>query len=128
MKQHEFHKDELVTVWRRHTIAVNAESQEEAENLIREKGITNTLSDEFDYGGGIVEFLGTCNLPDTFEGVTVEENAGIPTIVIQTIDQRSIADNCENRHYLAETGQSNSLSKSSQPPANKPSNSSMSFG
>ncbi len=104
MTQYKFHQDELVAVWRRHTIGVSAETQEEAKNLIRENGIANTGAWEGDDCDGRIQLLEDGKFLDIQEHITVEQNAGIPTIVIQTPDGHAVADNCGNRHYLAESG------------------------
>ena len=104
MKQIKFHHDELASVWRRHTIGVDAETIEEAENLLRENGIANKGAWESDDCGGRIQLLESGRFLDVQDHITVEENGGIPTIVIQTPDNHAVADNCENRHYLAESG------------------------
>jgi hypothetical protein len=104
MKQYKFHQDELVSVWRRHTIGVSAETQEEAENLIRDKGIANSTAWESDDCDGRIELLEDGKFLDVQEHLTPDENGGVPTIVIQAFDGRAVADNCGNRHYLAESG------------------------
>ncbi len=104
MTQYKFHQDELVSVWRRHTIGVDAETLEEAENLIRENGIANTPAWESDDCDGRVQLLEDGKFLDIQEHITVEQNGGIPTIVIQAPDGHAVADNCGNRHYLAESG------------------------
>ncbi len=104
MTQYKFHQDELVAVWRRHTIGVDAETLEEAENLIRDNGIANTGAWESDDCDGRIHLLEDGKFLDIQEHITVEQNGGIPTIVIQTPDGHAVADNCGNRHYLAESG------------------------
>jgi hypothetical protein len=102
---YKFHQDEKVVVWQRNTFSVKAGSEEEAEAFIRENSMANSTDwhdDDFD---GRVDFSGTEILFETQSEVSVEDNDGIPTIEIITPDRKSVADNCDNRHYLARSGQ-----------------------
>ena len=104
MKKFEFHQHELVRVWRGHTFTVTAESLEEAEAFVRENHLADTTDWHGNTFGGRVELIDTDKIIDVQEPIPLEHNAGIPTIVIQTPEQHAVADNCGNRHYLAESG------------------------
>jgi hypothetical protein len=101
---YEFNHDEKVVVWLRNTFSVKAGSQEEAEAFIRENGLANNADWRNDDFEGRVELLQSETLFETQSEVSVEDNGGIPTVEIITLNRKCVADNCENRHYLAESG------------------------
>lgn len=105
MRKFVFYQDEKVTQWLRHTLYVKAESQEAAEEFVRQNGLADSTdwhgNNDF---GGRVELVDANKEIDPTEGISVDENNGWPTIEIQAPDKRRIADNCGNRNYLAESG------------------------
>jgi hypothetical protein len=93
MNTFDFHLDEKIEVWQRHSISVKADTQDEAEAFIREKGLASDsdwIGEDID---GRVGHLGSEILFETQETISVEENGGRPTIEITTMDKKRVADN-----------------------------------
>ncbi len=104
MKIFVFHQRELVRVWCDHTFMVTADFKEEAEAFVRENRLADSTEWHGNFFGGRVRLIKSNKIIKMLEPVSIEHNAGSPTIVIQNTDKRAVADNCGNRHYLAESG------------------------
>ena len=104
MKIFVFHQRELVRVWRDHTFMVTADSREEAEAFVRENRLADSTEWHGNSFGDRVELVKTKKVIGMLGPVSIEQNAGTPTIVIQNSEKRAVADNCGNRHHLAESG------------------------
>lgn len=101
MKKFYYHQDEKVVIWLRHSFTVSAESQEKADNFVRE----NKLSESTDWHDDDIDdricYLETNEMLDTQETLSVEENRGHPTLEILNEEKYPVADNCGNRKYLS---------------------------
>ncbi len=104
MKNFDYHQHEKAIVWLRHGFTVQADTQDEADEFVRNEGLGASCDWHEDDKGGRVTFSGTEVLFETQSEFTVEDNDGWPTIEIQTPDKRHIADNCGNINYLADSG------------------------
>jgi hypothetical protein len=84
METFQFYKDEKMTIWYRGKFEVEANSEEEAIEMVKELEKTNKL-DNYDVYWEILD--------DTMEGLTVEDNGGYSTGEIYTGSGNMIWDN-----------------------------------
>ena len=84
METFNFYKDEKMTIWYRGKFEVEANSEEEAIEMVKELEKTNKL-DNYDVYWEILD--------DTMEGLTVEDNGGYSTEEMYTGSGNMIWDN-----------------------------------
>lgn len=95
MTKYSFCQDEKVTTWRRHWFSVMAESQEQAEQIIRQNGLAKEYIDEVADGQQII-YESSEDLAETQSPMSVDENNGCQTLAVLTADEkREICSNAD---------------------------------
>lgn len=108
MPKYKYFQDEKTMVWQRHAFTVTAESEAEADRIIRE----NELNQESvtDVDDDRIVFENTERLFETQNRIEPDENGGRHTLEVLTTDKRrSVCTNADDR-----------LSEGSEPPCTEP--------
>ena len=108
MPKYKYFQDEKTMVWQRHAFTVTAESEAEADRIIRENELNQECVTDVD--DTRIVFENTETLFDTQSRIEPDENGGRHTLEVLTADKRrSVCTNADDR-----------LSEGSEPPCTEP--------
>lgn len=108
MPKYKYFQDEKTMVWQRHAFTVTAESEAEADRIIRENELNQECVTDVD--DDRIVFENTERLFETQNRIEPDENGGRHTLEVLTADKRrSVCTNADDR-----------LSEGSEPPCTEP--------